>query len=125
LDTSKDAIQYLITLRLQNSPPAIHPGWLREGAIGQLLGIEEEVTRMLDILCWHRDDARVHFSVPELVRTYGKQMAALSAVALYLHEFAGVTSAELAKSYETECGINTEHKYESWTGYEDSIGRGI
>lgn len=117
-----ESIQLLVNTRQQHSPPIMHPGWLREGAMGQLLGIEEEITRIIDILCWHREEPRVHFSVPEMVEVYGKQLAALSAVALYLHEFAGVTAADLGKSYETACGVNKEQNYESRSGYEDSLG---
>lgn len=123
MDTITNSLNNLILLRKTLSPPIMHPGWLKEGAIGQLLGTEEEITRMLDVLCWHRDNPRVIFSVPEMIQIFGQQMAALSAAALYLHEYAGVTLEQFGDSYETACGLRKEHTNES--SNQDSLGEEI
>lgn len=112
METITRSLNNLILLRKTFSPPVMHPGWLREGAIGELLGTEEEITRMLDVLCWHREDSRVIFSVPEMIEAYGRQLAALSAMALYLHEYAGITMEDLSASYETACGVQKEQNNE-------------
>jgi hypothetical protein len=82
--------------------------WLKESAIGQDLKINKETLRILDILCWSREDPAVLLSVPELVSDLGRQLAQIATLAIYLAELAGVSLEQLSRSYAAACGINDE-----------------
>jgi hypothetical protein len=82
--------------------------WLAESAAGQDLKVSKETLRLMDILCWAREDPAVLLSVTELVTDLGQQLARLMTLAIYLHELSGVNLDLLEKSYAVACGVNTE-----------------
>jgi hypothetical protein len=79
--------------------------WGHESAVGQYLMVSRETLRLLDMICWQRRTPNVLISVPELVTEFGRQLAALVTLAIYLGEFAGVTPDRLAASYEAACQV--------------------
>jgi hypothetical protein len=87
--------------------------WLRESAIGQDLKVSKETLRLLDILCWSRQDPAVLLSPVELVVDLGRQLAQIATLAIYLHELTGVTFEELGRAYEAACGIENEPETET------------